>query len=98
MAEKTKRAKSFRELETPIKLDGFTLIGYYPYETARIRGLKVPRQVYDYITDNTEIMQILDNKIVLVFQDDVRFGTHDFALFLHDCGGIIGSHEDIIDY
>ena len=88
------KANKYIPFDNPIKFDGFEAIGYFPYESARIRGYKVPRSVYSIF----EREVIKDNKVVVIFNDTTRFGTHDFAIFFHDLGAIIGQYEDITDY
>ena len=87
-------AKNFIPFKDIISFGEFEAIGYFPYETARIQGVKVPRTVYQEI-DNTTVK---DNKVVVVFKDKVHFGTDNFAIFFHDLGAIIGEWEDIKGY
>lgn len=86
--------KDFIPFKEEIVFNGYKAIGYFPYETARVRGIKVSRHLYSHVEQST----VHDNKTVVVFKDTTNFGTHDFAIFFHDLGAIIGGWGDVQDY
>lgn len=81
--------------ETPGVLPGIKIIGFFPYETARIRGLKMPRAVAENIENKSPRT---DNKVVLICEDTSRFGTSSFAVFCHDSGCVFGKWSEVIGY
>ena len=100
--------KDFIKLDHPIPIGDkeptVNLIGYFPYHTKRIRGVKVSSVIIKPILrriehDKKNDRNPIDNKIVLVFHDDNAFGTEsNFAIFYHDGGCVIGELEDICRY
>ena len=91
--------EGFVKYDTPLELDDFIVVGYYPYEVARIRGLKIPRGAFRDLETKLHLAgNFTDNKIVLVCEDTVKFGTHSFGVFLHDLGAVVGKLDDIIKY
>lgn len=89
--------KNYRKLDEIDVVGSIKLIGLFPYETKRIRGVKVPAEMYAGVLDVCR--NVIDNKIVMVFNDPDAFGTaHAFGLFYHDGGCVIGEIEDIVDY
>lgn len=92
-----KKYKHYRHLDEPIELPGYTIVGYFPYETAGIYGkVHVPRQVYSNLLSCS--ISIFQNKTVFILKDTVRFGTEDFALFIKDCYATIGTLEEVVGY
>lgn len=89
--------KKFIKLPSPIVIDkSFEIIGYYPYETKRIQT-KSPRISRDVL--NTQIINWCpDNKIVVICKDLVRFGTNNFAMFIHDFSVTFGNFNEIKEY
>jgi hypothetical protein len=77
-----------------IIFEGYTAIGYFPYSTKRISGNKISRALFTHI----ESQCVKDNKVVVLFKDTTNFGTHNFAIFFHDYGSILGKWSDIINY
>ena len=98
LLEDIKKDKDFVSAPKLINVvEDVNLLGMFPYETKRIRGCKVNSNIYKCILNKCE--EILDNKIVLVLEDEKAFGTnHYFALFYHDGGCVIGKLEDITKY
>ena len=93
----------FIKLDTEVKGKDFTLLGYFNYEVKKIRGLKVPRGVYSGLRNYIREALIKNNKLdynkrVYVLRAAVNFGTNDFAIFIHDCGIVIGNWKDIVPY
>ena len=80
------------------------LVGYFPYETKRIRGTKVNSAIIKPMLSEIRLnrqnnLNIIDNKVVLVFNDSRPFGTEsNFAIFYHDGGCVIGELDDITKY
>lgn len=91
----------YRHLERPIEMDGFNIIGFFPYETASVhpgpsvRRNKMPRSVARHIED---ALMPSDNKIVVICKDTVNFGTNNFAVFLHDSGCVFGGLDEVTGY
>lgn len=89
--------KDFISFPAPIKFNKFRAIGYFPYEKAQITNdvVCVPRTVFTELIAKVDIM---DNKYVIVFQDEERFGTQNFALQVKDSFCKIGSWEQVVGY
>lgn len=93
--------KNYITLEEPIILEGFSIVGYFPYERACIRGcVSAPRKLYSHIeiAIRNSAKNFMDNKIVVVCKDTTQFGTDDFAIQLHDLSGTVGSINQIEPY
>ena len=86
--------KDYISFDIPIRFEGFMAIGYFPYETKRIRGIKISRAAYQEINNTC----VKDNKVVVIFKDTINFSTQRFAIFFHDVGAILGKWEDIVKY
>jgi len=74
--------------------DDIRVIGYFPYETKRVRNSS-PKISASIINSKLDLP---DNKIVLVCEDIKKFNTQNFALFYHDGGIKIGTLKEITDY
>ena len=89
----------YKQFEEPIQFKGFEAVGYFPYETASIKGcVPMPRNVFSEIENILSRTRFMDNKIVVVFRDVVQFGTEDFAINFKDASAKVGSIDDIIGY
>lgn len=98
MLNKIKSHKDFIVLDRPIVFSGYEAIGYFPYEKAAVfnGAAAVPRSVFAGVEEG--LGSFMDNKIVVVFRDLVRFGTSDFAIQFKDAFCRIGSLDQIKDY
>lgn len=98
MLNKIKSHKDFIVLDRTIVFSGYEAIGYFPYEKEAVfNGVAaVPRSVFAGVEEG--LGSFMDNKIVVVFKDLVRFGTSDFAIQFKDAFCRIGSLDQIKDY
>lgn len=94
--------KDFIRYKQPVEFKGFRAIGYFPYERARVKatwdGARPPRHLYYEIESTIQRNVVMDNKIVVLFEDTTNFGTTDFAIFFHDLSAVIGRWEDVCSY
>lgn len=79
---------------------GIKVLGYFPYATKYIRSsngdtVSFPRQLFDHISRD---LGVNDNKVVIVCEDQVRFGTDNFAIQFKDYFCRIGTWFQIHDY
>lgn len=89
----------FKKLEEPINCGDYSIIGVFPYETAAVYtdGCNPPRVCAANVENNLP-RNFRDNKIVVICQDNVNFGTSNFAVFLKDLKCTFGSWDDVIGY
>ena len=88
--------KYYYNFDEPIEFNDFTAIGYFPYECAGIyNNVKIPRDIYSKIEN---LIPVKDNKMVVIFQDNVNFGTENFAIFFKDYYASVGYWEDVTGY
>lgn len=97
------KIKEYRKLKTPIQMDGFMVIGYFPYEVASIRNQLAeipcpPRALFSEFEAKLAENNISDNKCVYICKDTTNFGTTNFAIQLKDMYARIGSWEDVTSY
>lgn len=101
--------KGYVKLEQPLKVmlglnSGskceYEIVGYFPYSVATIKNtcVKIPRSFAKDIISTLNTKRLMDNKIVVICKDLVLFGTHDFAVQIHDSGCRIGSLDDVLMY
>lgn len=95
---KLKSLIDFVLLDQPIQFRGFKAIGYFPYEKAQldISCVPVPRNLFEEL--EFELKSIMDNKIVVVFEDKTNFGTEDFAIQFKDAYCKMGALDNIVGY
>jgi hypothetical protein len=96
-----KKYKDFILFEEPILFKGFQAIGCFPYEKAQLNYNEcaaVPRSVFSEIETILSRTRYMDNKIVVVFEDDTNFGTDDFAIQFKDAHCKMGKLSQIIGY
>ncbi len=87
----------FISFPEPIAFDRFEAIGYFPYEMAQVSNdvVCVSRTVFTRLIADVGIN---DNKYVIVFRDNERWGTQDFALQVKDSFCKLGSWKQVIGY
>jgi hypothetical protein len=93
--------KSFIKFEEPINFSGFNAVGYFPYETAQMKFREcvgVPRKVFSEIENVLSRTRYMDNKVVVVFEDTIRFGSQNFAIQFKDGFCKMGSLDQIMGY
>jgi hypothetical protein len=86
-----------------LKEHGIKVLGYFPYETARVgetdTQVSVPRSVFSDIERILHREGIVnDNKIVVIFETIERFETENFALQLKDCYARMGRWNTVLQY
>ena len=91
------KCADYIELPTPIRGEGFSIIGYFPYSTASCYTVCIPRKTVSRI-EALLPHNVRDNKIVLICRDEVNFGTNNFALYLKDLFASFGRWEDVRGY
>ena len=88
--------KLVRNFEEEIVFNGFTAVGYIPYDKAMIRngvdGARPARNLFRHIENQ---LTVSDNKWVVFFRDTTNFGTNDFAIFFKDMWSVVGAWEDV---
>lgn len=59
----------------PIICKGYNIIGYYPYEKARLNShlVRVPANVFASLKEQCN--SFIDNKIVIICEDTYSFGS-----------------------
>jgi len=91
--------KGFIQFDKALDMIGYEVVGYFPYETARVKGHKISRSFARPLEHALQDARYhTDNKVVYICRDKTRFGTHNFAVFCHDNGTIIGSFDDVVEY
>ena len=92
------KLNSFKPLPEPLNCGKFTILGIFPYETASIKdAVRMPRCVASNI-ESLVPRNFIDNKIVVICQDNEHFGTSNFAVSLKDFNCSFGSWKDVIGY
>lgn len=88
----------FIPLAIPIEFKGFTAVGYFPYEKAQLHHdcVCTSRNLYDEL--ERALHPIMDNKIVVVFEDNTRFNTNDFAVQFKDAYCKVGRLDQVMGY
>jgi hypothetical protein len=96
--------KDYVPYKESVIFEGFRAIGYFPYERARVRcaydGARPPRALYAEIEQTIQMHPAgrMDNKAVVLFEDDCQFGTSSFAIFFHDLSATLGTWDDVCSY
>lgn len=78
-----------------IVFNGFTAVGYIPYEGAHIfkpKEVSPPRKLLAHIENQ---LTVSDNKWVVFFIDHTIFGTDDFAVYFKDAFLQIGAWDEV---
>lgn len=92
--------EDYRKLSTPIKLNGFEIVGWFPYEVAQlaITCVRVPRKIFDHIHTALYINGINDNKFVIICRDVSNWDTESFAIQFKDSYCKIGKLKEVQGY
>jgi hypothetical protein len=82
---------------------GVTLIGYFPYHTARIqcenRCICLPRKFFNEFESSLTQENIYSNKSVYICEPmKDQLGTDNFAIMFKDDYCIIGTWENVVNY
>ena len=96
-----KNLKDYVTVGSQIEFKGYRAIGYFPYETAQLNYkecVAVPRNVFSEIETVLQRSRYMDNKIVVIFEDTINFGTSDFAIQFKDGYCKMGSLNQIEGY
>lgn len=87
---------------------GVMIIGYFPYHTARIKGIYdkdehisslicIPRKFFKELENILSIYKILDNKAVYILES-IQAHSENIAIMFKDDFCLIGSWEQVVDY
>jgi len=96
-----KTTKGFKRFHTPVNIDELKVIaiGYYPYETAKVTGVRVARDMFMALQLAVfKSKFISDNKITYVCRNMDSFESDDFALHVYSNMATLGSIDSIEEY
>lgn len=87
------------QLETPLDMFEFQVIGWFPYETSYINKVRVPREAYHHIEAQLNKQTgIYDNKYTIVCKGNSVGCSRRFAMMFKDNWVSVGEWEDVSAY
>ena len=102
------KVKMFIKCNLPVYQLGITIIGYFPYHTARIKDLYnkdesisslvcIPRKFFRELEAILTTHYILDNKAVYIINTTENY-SEGFAIMFKDSYCLIGGWDQVTDY